>query len=143
LIYVNPEGPGGNSDALQSAQDIRTTFARMAMDDEETVALIAGGHTFGKAHGAAPDSNLGPSPEGAPIEEQGFGWKNKFQTGKGVDTISSGLEVITLITLITLPTLITLITLIITLITLRVRGPLSPPSGTTATSTTSSSTSGR
>jgi catalase-peroxidase len=92
LIYVNPEGHNGNPDPLESAHDIRTTFARMAMGDEETVALCAGGHTFGKAHGAAPDSNLGPAPEGAPIEEQGLGWKNKFRTGKGADTISSGLE---------------------------------------------------
>ncbi|AXE54636.1 catalase/peroxidase HPI [Aurantimicrobium sp. MWH-Uga1] len=93
LIYVNPEGPDGNPDILASARDIRETFARMAMDDEETVALIAGGHTFGKAHGAADaDKYVGPEPEGAPIEEQGLGWKNSFGTGNGADTISSGLE---------------------------------------------------
>jgi len=92
LIYVNPEGPGGNPDPIQSAKDVRETFARMAMNDEETVALIAGGHTFGKTHGAAPPTFLGPEPEGAPIEEQGLGWKNSFGTGNAGDTIGSGLE---------------------------------------------------
>jgi len=93
LIYVNPEGPNGKPDPLASARDIRETFARMAMDDEETVALIAGGHTFGKSHGAAdPGQYVGPEPEGAPLEEQGLGWKNTFGNGKGVHTISSGLE---------------------------------------------------
>ena len=93
LIYVNPEGPNGNPDPVAAARDIRETFARMAMDDEETVALIAGGHTFGKTHGAAPESHKRPEPEGAPIEAQGFGWDSDFGTGKGGDTISSGLEV--------------------------------------------------
>ena len=93
LIYVNPEGPNGHPDILASAKDIRETFARMAMNDEETVALIAGGHTFGKAHGAGdPNKYVGPSPEGAPIEEMGLGWKNSFGTGNGAQTISSGLE---------------------------------------------------
>jgi catalase-peroxidase len=93
LIYVNPEGPNGNPDPLAAAVDIRETFARMAMNDEETVALIAGGHTFGKTHGAGPATSVGPEPEAAPIEQQGLGWKSSYGTGAGGDAISSGLEV--------------------------------------------------
>ena len=93
LIYVNPQGPNGTPDPLASARDIRETFARMAMNDEETVALTAGGHTFGKTRGAAPaDQHVGREPEGAPIEEQGLGWKSSFGRGKGDDSITSGIE---------------------------------------------------
>jgi len=92
LIYVNPEGPDGNPDPVASGRDVRETFARMAMNDEETVALVAGGHTFGKCHGAGPASYVGPEPEAAPIEEQGLGWKSSYKSGKAGDTISSGIE---------------------------------------------------
>src|ERR1700723_3102560 len=92
LIYVNPEGPSGNPEPLAAAKDIRETFGRMAMNDEETVALIVGGHTFGKTHGAVDPSTIGPEPEGAPIEQQGLGWKNSAGNGNGVQTLTSGLE---------------------------------------------------
>ena len=93
LIYVNPEGPNASGDYMAAAKDIRATFGRMAMNDEETVALIAGGHTFGKAHGAAPESHKGPDPEAAPLEAQGLGWMSNYRSGRGADTISSGIEV--------------------------------------------------
>lgn len=92
LIYVNPEGLNGNPDPIKSAKDVRETFSRMAMNDEETVALIAGGHTFGKCHGAAPATYLGPPPEAAPIQEQDLGWKNSYGTGNADGTITSGIE---------------------------------------------------
>lgn len=94
MIYVDPEGPDGNPDPLASAGDIRMTFGRMGMNDEETVALIAGGHAFGKTHGAVPGSNIGPEPNVAPIEQQGLGWKNSFGSGVGNNSFTSGLEVI-------------------------------------------------
>jgi catalase-peroxidase len=92
LIYVNPEGPGGNPDPVASGKEVRETFARMAMNDEETVALVAGGHTFGKCHGAGPATHVGPEPEAAPLEQMGLGWKSSYKTGKGGDTITSGIE---------------------------------------------------
>ena len=92
LIYVNPEGPNANPDPVASGKDVRDTFARMAMNDEETVALVAGGHTFGKCHGAGDAKHVGPEPEGAPLDEQGLGWKSSFGSGMGDDTISSGIE---------------------------------------------------
>ena len=94
LIYVNPEGPEGKPDPIAAAIDIKETFGRMAMNDEETAALIVGGHTLGKTHGAGPDDGMGPEPEGAPIEQQGLGWKCPFGSGKAGDTITSGLEVV-------------------------------------------------
>ena len=92
LIYVNPQGPDANPDPLLAAHDIRETFGRMAMNDYETVALVAGGHTFGKSHGAAPESHKGLEPEGSKIQEQATGWNSNYKSGKGVDTISSGIE---------------------------------------------------
>ena len=92
LIYVNPEGPNGEPDPLAAAEYIRRTFKRMAMNDEETLALIVGGHTFGKAHGAAPESHVGPEPEGASVEHQGIGWHSSFASGAGADSITSGIE---------------------------------------------------
>ena len=92
LIYVNPQGPDANPDPLLAAHDIRETFGRMAMNDYETVALVAGGHTFGKSHGAAPESHKGPDPEGSKIQDQSTGWNSNYKSGKGVDTISSGIE---------------------------------------------------
>jgi len=92
MFYVNPEGPNGNPDPVASGRDVRETFARMGMNDEETVVLVAGGHTFGKCHGSGPASHVGPEPEAAGIEEQGLGWKSSFRSGKGGDTIGSGLE---------------------------------------------------